>query len=91
MNDTTLVPRPITTTAADVFEAMAKRIGLNNAEPFGGAFVVFPPANGGEPVQALILDASGSPAQFWSMVLARAQQAIEELDNLQRKQAFGGR
>ena len=66
--------------ASDRFRKMAERIDLNSDSTFGGAVVVYPPA-GGAPIEMLILDAQGDPAQFWSTVMTRIQITLEALKN----------
>ena len=76
------------------FEQMAKRIAHNRASEtaggFGGAAVIIPPADGGEPIEFLIDDAKGDPALFYSTLLTRVQFALKEIEDRQRKgMAFG--
>lgn len=80
---------------ADRFRRMGDRIDHNapmspeqpNAM-FGGAAVIIPPANGGRPVELLLLDASSDPAQFWATVQTRISLVVSELD-AQARQGFG--
>ncbi len=69
---------------------MAEHINRNAGATFGGAVVIIPPDQGGEPVEILILDSQGDPGQFWSIVTHRVQAAITALD-AQRNQGFGVR
>ena len=79
------------TAAADGLRRMADRIDHNDkTSTFGGAIVIIPPDQGGEPVEILILDSQGDPGQFWSIVTHRVQAAITALD-AQRNQGFGVR
>lgn len=74
------------------FRQMADNIDHNKGAPFGGALVIVPPDNGGEPVSTLILDQTGDAAQFWAAVKFKAELAIQELSNQQRaNQAFAPR
>jgi hypothetical protein len=69
------------------FRRMADNIERNGeALGFGGAAVIVPPlATGTEkPVEILLLDASGDPAQFLSTVLSRIQIMLKEIDDKQR-------
>ncbi len=74
------------------FTEMAQRLEKNKGEQFGGAFVIVPPAEGGEPVSTVIFDNRQDPAQFWNLVLTRAQIMLGDLEQKQRAgQAFGRR
>ena len=74
-----------------LFSEMADRIIRNAGEMFGGAFVVVPPAEGGDSLSVLLLDTKTDPAQFWQMLLTKCQMMVGELDAKQRQSAFGGR
>ena len=73
------------------FNGMAGQILLNGDGGFGGAFVVVPPAEGGDALETLILDSKTDAAQFWQMLLTKCQMMIATLDAQQRQSAFGGR
>lgn len=74
------------------FRVMANRIDHNADAVFAGAAVIVPPAEGGEPVEMLIIDSSQSPAQFWGALLTKCQISLKDLDEKQRNtQAFGRR
>ena len=74
------------------FRAMADAMELNPRGNFGGAFVVVPPPEAGEPVETLILDSKQDPAQFWNLLMTKCQIMLAELDTKQRaNQAFGRR
>ena len=78
--------------AIRAFRRMADRIDHNKDSTFGGACIIIPPAGGGTPVELLVLDAAGSPAQFWGVVSTRIKQVLEELEQQQRNlAAFGAR
>ena len=78
--------------AAQRFTAMAAAIEHNAGATFGGAVVIIPPTNGGEPIELLILDLKADPAQFWSTIKTRIEIKLAELDERQRsQQAFGRR
>ena len=80
------------TTNHDKFSAMAARIVGNEQNPFGGAFVVVPPENGGAALEVLILDATQDATQFWSILKTKCELALYELEEKQRNSAaFGGR
>ena len=78
-------------TAPQRFRSMADAIEKNADSAFGGAFVVVPPADGGDPLETLILDSKTDAAQFWQMLLTKCQMMIATLDAQQRQNAFGGR
>jgi hypothetical protein len=89
MNDLVETPK---NDAADRFKAMAASIEHNPIATFGGAVVIMPPANGGEPIELLILDLKADPAQFWSTIRTRIDIKLAELDEARRNTtAFGGR
>ena len=73
-------------TLAKIFDDMAARIRLNKDNPFGGAFVIIPPADGGDPFQTLILDAKQDPAQFFMLLKAKAENQITAIDHANRTQ-----
>lgn len=75
---------------SDSFKKMAERIEHNAGSKFGGAAVVIPPQNGGDPVELLILDEKGDPAQFWGTLLTRAQMEVSKIEERNRiAQGFG--
>lgn len=76
-------------TAPQRFRSMAEAIEKNGN--FGGAFVVIPPLNGGDPIETLILDAKQDPAQFWGMLVTKCQMMIAEQDHKQRQNSTFGR
>ena len=67
------------TANAERFTKMAARITHNQDATFGGAAVIMPPANGGEPIELLILDSKSDPAQFWGAILSRAQLEVNTI------------
>ena len=71
---------------AKLFDDMAAKIRLNKEHPFGGAFVIIPPENGGDAMQTLILDAKQDPAQFFTLLKTKAEMQIMALDQLARNQ-----
>ncbi len=75
---------------ASQFRLMADRVEHNQGSGFGGAAVIVPPAQGGEPVELLILDPKADPAQFWGAIYTRAQLEVNALqDRRQMQQGFG--
>jgi hypothetical protein len=81
-------------TDADRFEAMAKRIRHNADQKFGGAAVIIPPVVVGneKPIELLMLDTGGDPAQFIATLVTRLQMMAREIEDNQRRQGgFGGR
>jgi len=72
------------------FTQMATRIDHNTDSNFGGAAVIVPPAQGGEKIELLMLDAKGDPAQFWGTILTRAQLELKAIDDKRAiQQGFG--
>ncbi|MDE2099019.1 MAG: hypothetical protein KGL39_17325 [Patescibacteria group bacterium] len=77
---------------AEKFRLMATAIERNAEGSFGGAFVVVPPPEAGEPLETLILDTKQDPAQFWMLLKTKCDLELAALDAKQRQQAtFGGR
>lgn len=72
-------------TDASRFADMAKRMEHNANSKFGGAFVIVPPEGAGEPMEALILDTTGDPAQFLMLLQAKITQVLAMIDNAQRR------
>ena len=73
------------------FRAMADRMALNGDGNFGGAFVVVPPKEGGEPFETLILDSKQDAAQFWTLLKTKCDVALSELEQKQRATGTFGR
>jgi hypothetical protein len=68
---------------------MADAIEQNAERGFGGAFVVIPPEDGGDPFETLILDSKQNAAQFWILLKSKCEMALTESDQKQRVgQAF---
>ena len=67
---------------------MSRRIVENLHNPFGGAVVIVPPAEGGHPIEILLLNESTDPALFWKLISDEITKNIRDLDarnsNLQR-------
>lgn len=77
---------------SEPFTKMAERISHNVGSTFGGAVVIIPPGNNGDPIELLMLDAQGDPAQFWSTILTRIQVTIQKLQDQERiAQGYGRR
>jgi hypothetical protein len=71
---------------------MADAIERNPTGNFGGAFVVVPPVEAGDPLETLILDTKQDPAQFWMLLKTKCDIELGLLDQKQRTgQAFGRR
>lgn len=71
---------------------MKERLMKNASETFGGAVVIVPPKNAGEQIELLMLDAQGSPAQFWSTIQTRITLILSKLEEQERVAgAFGRR
>lgn len=74
------------------FRAMADSIERNAEGSFGGAFVVVPPADGGEVLETLILDNRQDATQFWIFLKTKSETEISQVDyNARTRQGFGGR
>lgn len=76
---------------AKIFARMCERILHNQDSVFGGAVVIVPPKNAGEQIDLLMLDAQGSPAQFWSTIQTRIALVMKQLDEQERNMAAFGR
>jgi hypothetical protein len=70
-------------TSPQRFRKMADAIE-RNVDNFGGAFVVVPPVEAGEPIETLILDARQDAAQFWILLKSKCEQEIAKTDEKQR-------
>lgn len=66
------------------FRAMADAIELNKDGPFGGAFVVVPPADGGDVLETLILDNRQDPGQFWLFLKTKSETEVNAVDQKAR-------
>lgn len=74
---------------AEVFRAMADRLGDNASHPFGGAYVIIPPGDS-EAMQVFVIDAQHNPAQFFMLLEAKIKFALEQIEiEERRKQGFG--
>ena len=69
------------------YRAMADRLDHNATDTFGGACVIIPPAGGGDPIELLMLDSKGDPAQFWATISTRIQIVLEDL-KVKQQQPF---
>lgn len=77
---------------AEPFKKMAQRIEHNADAGFGGACVIIPPAQSGDPIEVLLLDNAADPATFYSTVSTRLQLALDKIGELKAQQgAFGRR
>lgn len=89
MND--LVEKP-KNDAAERFRAMATDIEHNDSSKFGGAVVIIPPKDGGDPIEILFLDNQADIVQFYATVSARITRNVNEIEAKNRSnQAFGRR
>ena len=78
-------------TDADRFARMAKRMEHNTNSTFGGAFVIIVPGGLVDPLEALILDSKGDPAQFLMVLQAKIKAVLEDIDTKQRQMGGFGR
>lgn len=88
---TNLIETPEKPDPSLTFDQMGARIRHNEQQGFGGAVVIYPPANGGAVVSFLILDETQDPVQFWTLVQSKAGQAIAELGETQKDPWSRGR
>lgn len=63
---------------------MADKIDLNDIASFGGAFVVVSPG-GSANVETLIIDPTQNAAQFWGILMTRAQLALQQIQDEERQ------
>jgi hypothetical protein len=83
-------PKPLS--LADRFRKMADDIERNEAAGFGGAFVVIPPKDGGDPFAQLLVTDHQDPADFWKLLSSKCATQIALVDAANRQgQAFGRR
>lgn len=73
----------------DRFRRMAADIE-RNPEAFGGAYVIIPPL-GLAPIDVLILDRQENPAQFYMLLSAKIQQALKDVEDMERRGMTFGR
>lgn len=75
---------------AAAFRKMADDIERNIEAPFGGAFVVVPPEDGGDMLSTLILDNRQDATQFWIFLKTKSEFEVSVVDEKKRQvQAFG--
>lgn len=67
---------------AELFRAMADRIGRNDPAEFAGAILIVPPdsadGRGGEAIELLLIDPKRDLANFWSTAKSKAAIAADE-------------
>lgn len=73
------------------FRKMADAIDHNGVESFGGAFVVVPPKDGGEPIETLILDSTQDPIQMWGILRVKCEMIIQDLEAKRKQRSSFGR
>lgn len=88
---TNLIETPEKPDPSLTFDQMGARIRHNEQQGFGGAVVIQPPANGGDPIAFLVLDETQDPVQFWTLVKSKIDQTISELSDSANKDPWGGR
>ena len=76
---------------SDRYRLMADRLDHNADAQFGGCAVIIPPPGGGDPIELLMLDSRGDPAQFWATIQTRIQIVLEGLKERQNKPFQGMR
>lgn len=72
------------------FLDMASRIELNEAQGYGGAFVIVPPGEEIQPHVLLMLDNANDPAVFWATLQTRCEMALHDLRQKQESSGLGG-
>lgn len=74
------------------FREMALALERNEYAPFGGAFVIVPPKDGGDVVATLLFDKQLNPSQFWAILKTKCEIALNELmQQEQSNRGFGRR
>ena len=87
---TDLIDRP-ESKVSERFRVMADLIDRNVNSTFGGAVVIIPPPEGGDPIEMLMLDVTADAGQFWSTIKTRIEIKLNQMDEKARAQAaFGG-
>lgn len=81
------LPKPLS--IADRFRKMAERLDHNAEDGFGGCFLIVPPADGGEVIETLILDAKQDATQYWILLKAKCEAEIVRLDGANRNSQAG--
>ena len=74
------------------FTKMATRVKHNTGSTFGGACVIVFPTTSNfnlEPIELLILDSKGEPAQFLATLRTRLDMVMQEIAAKDRQQGFG--
>jgi len=71
--------------AARLLDEMAARIRLNKDDVLGGAFVVIPPKDGGDPFTYLGLDSMQDAVLFYQLLNSRIKAVLEQIDAQQRQ------
>lgn len=79
--------KPSGSSLAELFRKMADDIDRNAEAGFGGAFVVVPPKDGGEPFQQLFVTSTQDAGDFWTLLASKCQAAIRAVDQA-RTQGF---
>lgn len=81
--------QPKSPSNAEFFLRVAEEIDRNVASGFGGAFVVVPPKDCGNPIATVILDARQDGMTFWLMLKAKCDAELQALDAQQRQSQAG--
>lgn len=78
---------------SEIFQKMVERIE-RNPEEFGGAYVIVPPALGGDPVANLVIrsgDQAATAVHFWAMLQTEVGAMLDRLKEQERQGAAFGR
>lgn len=70
--------------AAIQLRAMADKLERNDDGSFGGAVLILPPPNAGDPIETIILDANQDAGQFYVILQSKLTKAITDLDGRNR-------
>lgn len=76
---------------SDLFKKMAALIEQNEGSTFGGAYVIIPPGQDAKAMEVLVLDTQQDQAQFFMLLHAKVQSALQQIDDQQRKAQMYGR
>jgi len=82
MNEQNEAPKALT--PAEVFRLWADKIEKNDADDFGGVFVIIPPS--GEPISGLLIDQEQDLGTFFAVVKSKVESAVDAINDAQRKQ-----
>lgn len=76
--------------AAGLFRSIADRLETNASVEFGGAFLVIPPTNGGDPIDGITVTSTPNPVVFWSSLEGQIELAINTYKSAQQSKGRNG-